>query len=89
MVVSYKFLLTLPGEICEKTKAQDLYSDKIAEGNGAYLLEENNSVFMTLYVGISCSFRLCIHFLPGNLPPQQGVIVLIKFVSEVKVEGTF
>lgn len=38
-----------------------MYSDKIAEGKGAYLLEQNKSDFLTLYVGIYLIFS---HLLP-------------------------
>jgi hypothetical protein len=57
-ILKFLFLTQNKGDICEKTKAQDIYSDKIAEGNGAFLLEQNKSDLMTLYVGIFFLFPL-------------------------------
>jgi poly [ADP-ribose] polymerase len=42
---------TLIGELNASESAQEKYSDAIAEGKGAYLLDQKRADIITLYIG--------------------------------------
>ena len=42
---------TLIGQLESSDEAQDKFSDAIAEGKGAYLLQQKRSDIITLYIG--------------------------------------
>jgi hypothetical protein len=61
------------GKIQEKEAAQNKYDDAIAEGGGAYLLEQSTENSLPI---LTCAI--------GNLPPNQRAVISIQFIQELK-----
>jgi uncharacterized protein YegL len=57
------------GKVKEKEEAREIYDDAIAEGHGAYLLEEKKPNLFEASV--------------GNLPPKKEVLISITYVTEL------
>ena len=61
------------GEVHEREKAFEIYDDAIADGHGAFLLdEERPDVFQASI---------------GNLPPGKEVLVRLTYVTELSIDG--
>ena len=61
------------GEVQEREKAFETYDDAIADGHGAFLLdEERPDVFQASI---------------GNLPPGKEVLVRLTYVTELSIDG--
>eukprot|EP01089_Gocevia_fonbrunei_P015018 TRINITY_DN4290_c0_g1_i4.p1 TRINITY_DN4290_c0_g1~~TRINITY_DN4290_c0_g1_i4.p1 ORF type:complete len:219 (-),score=34.57 TRINITY_DN4290_c0_g1_i4:172-828(-) len=63
----------LLGEIQPKSQAFDNYSDSLAEGNGAYLLEQKRGDVLSLYL--------------GNFDAKSSLKIIITYLTEVRVES--
>jgi Ca-activated chloride channel family protein len=61
------------GRVEEREKAFETYDDALAEGHGAYLLDEERADVFTASV--------------GNLPPGKEVVLRITTVAELPLEG--
>ncbi len=61
------------GEVMEREKAFETYDDAIAEGHGAYLLDQERPDVFTASI--------------GNIPPGKEVMVQISYVTELALEG--
>ncbi|EGG19008.1 type A von Willebrand factor domain-containing protein [Cavenderia fasciculata] len=61
------------GEVKEKEKAHKEYRQAIAEGHGAYLMDEEKPDVFTVSV--------------GNLPANAEVLIKITYVTELSVDG--
>ncbi len=57
------------GEVKEKDEAFEIYDDAIAEGHGAYLLDQERPDVFTASI--------------GNIPPGKEVMVRISYVTEI------
>jgi len=61
------------GEVHERDKAFEIYDDAMADGHGAFLLdEERPDVFQASI---------------GNLPPGKEVLVRLTYVTELSIDG--
>ena len=61
------------GEVHEREKAFEMYDDAIADGHGAFLLdEERPDVFQASI---------------GNLPPGKEVLVRLTYATELSIDG--
>jgi hypothetical protein len=63
----------ISGKVEEREKAFETYDDALAEGHGAYLLDEERADIFTASV--------------GNLPPGKDVVLRITTVAELPLEG--
>eukprot|EP01133_Synstelium_polycarpum_P003432 gene3432-3897_t len=61
------------GECKEKERAHREYKQAIAEGHGAYLMDEEKPDVFTVSV--------------GNLPPKAEVLIKIIYITELSLEG--
>jgi Ca-activated chloride channel family protein len=60
------------GEVQEKEKAFETYDNAMAEGHGAYLLDQERPDVFTASI--------------GNIPPGREVLVRITYVAELTIE---
>ena len=60
-------------EVKEREEAFEIYDDAIAEGHGAYLLDQERPDVFTASI--------------GNIPPGKEVLVKITYVTEIGLEG--
>ncbi|ELR24909.1 von Willebrand factor type A domain containing protein [Acanthamoeba castellanii str. Neff] len=61
------------GSVLPHAQARDAYGDAIAEGSGAYLLEQKKEEIFQMNV--------------GNLPPGKECTIYITYVAELPLEG--
>lgn len=61
------------GEVKEKDEAFETYDDAIADGHGAYLLDQERPDVFTASI--------------GNIPPGKEVMVRITYVTELSLAG--
>ncbi len=61
------------GEVQEKEKAFETYDEALAQGHGAYLLDQEKPDVFTASI--------------GNIPPGKEVLVKVTFVAELNLEG--
>ncbi len=61
------------GKVMEREKAFEAYDDAIADGHGAYLLDQERPDVFTASI--------------GNIPPGKEVLVKITYVTELGLEG--
>jgi len=61
------------GEVQGKKKARETYNNAIAQGHGAYLLEQKKKTQFEISV--------------GNIPPQTRVVISITFCMELEYVG--
>jgi len=61
------------GEVMERERAFEVYDDAIADGHGAYLLDQEKPDVFTASI--------------GNIPPGKEVMVKISYVTELGLEG--
>lgn len=61
------------GEVKEKEKAHKEYKQAIAQGHGAYLMDEEKGNVFTVSV--------------GNIPPHAKIVIKITYVSELSITG--
>jgi Ca-activated chloride channel family protein len=61
------------GRVEEREKAFETYDEALADGHGAYLLEEERADIFTASL--------------GNIPPGKEVIIRVETVAELRMEG--
>ncbi|MGB6995691.1 MAG: VIT domain-containing protein, partial [Thermoanaerobaculia bacterium] len=61
------------GEVKERDEAFEIYDDALAEGHGAYLLDQERPDVFTASI--------------GNVPPGKEVLIKITYVAELQPEG--
>ena len=67
---------TFRSQVIEKEEGGDMYDDAIADGNGAFMLENSNAD------GPYNTFTLSV----GNILPAHFAIIMIKFVCKLVVK---
>jgi hypothetical protein len=61
------------GEVQEREKAFETYDEALAQGHGAYLLDQEKPDVFTASI--------------GNIPPGKEVLVKVTYVAELTLEG--
>ncbi len=61
------------GKVEEKEAAHKAYKEAVSQGHGAYLLDEEKPDVFSVSI--------------GNLPPKADIVIKIKYITELSVDG--